>query len=198
MSRVYAVVHRTYIVHARSYQRTHRTCAASSSATTRINFWHQHATIARAPDTTAIVKFFLATPALLLTDYAFNNYAYAVLRSDFLMISFLILTLLVSSYVLFPIQTQMHKHRYVYRHIWTYVFESDCVWCVCMFVCVFVSRISAITVLLPGANQQQIRLSKCRVEKVKILLKQQQRASWGASTQRRLGVRKSGRIKAPE
>ena len=91
MSRVYAVVHRTYTVHARSYQRTHRTCAASSSATTSINFWHQHATIARAPDTTAIVKFFLATPALLLTDYAFNNYAYAVLRSDFLMIFFLFL-----------------------------------------------------------------------------------------------------------
>jgi hypothetical protein len=67
-----------------------------------------------------------------------------------------------------------------------------------MFVCVFVCRISAIPVLLPGAHQQQIKMSKCREEKVKILLKQQQRASLGASNQRRLGVRKSGSIKAPE
>jgi len=54
----------------------------------------------------------------------------------------LIFTLLVLSYVLFPMQTQMqtqmHTHPYFYRHIWTYVFERDCVWrvCVCVRVCV--------------------------------------------------------------
>ena len=42
---------------------------------------------------------------------------------------------------------------------------------------VCVCRISVITVLLPGAHQQQIRLSKCREEKVKILLKQRQTVS---------------------
>jgi hypothetical protein len=57
--------------------------------------------------------------------------------------------------------------------------------CVCIFVC----RISAITVLLPGAHQQQMRMSKCRKEDVNILFKQQQRASLGAGNQRRLDVR---------